>query len=117
MYADTITESMAATINETNRRRSKQLRYNEEHHITPQQIRKQQTMGDLVQLGQQTEERAYVEPPAYKVLAVAEAEPLTDEQKQERIKSLRKKMQEAAAKMEFVEAAILRDEMLRLQAE
>ncbi len=117
MYADTITPSMAATINETNRRREKQLRYNAEHNITPQQIKKAQTMGDLIQHSQGAEQRAYVEPPHYEVLAVAEAETLTVEQKKQRIASLKKRMQEAAKKMEFVDAAILRDEMLRLQAE
>ena len=116
MYADTITDSMAATINETNRRREKQLKYNEKHGITPQQIRKAQTMGDLMQHEQQAEQRAYVEP-HYEVLAVAEAETLTVEQKKKRIENLRRKMLEAAKKMEFVDAAILRDEMLRLQAE
>ena len=116
MYADTITESMAATINETNRRREKQLRYNDEHHITPQQIRKAATMGDLIQHGQKAEERAYVEP-HYEVFAVAEAETMTDEQKRKRIASLEKKMKEAAKRLEFVDAAILRDEMLRLKAE
>ena len=117
MYADTITESMAATIAETNRRREKQLRYNELHGITPQPIRKAQQMGDLIQHGQAAEPRAYIEPAPYQVLAVAEAETLTPEQKQKRIQSLRKKMEEAARKMEFVDAAILRDEMLRLQGE
>ena len=117
MYADTITPSMEATINETNRRREKQLRYNAEHNITPQQIKKAQTMGDLIQYGQAAESRAYVEPAHYEVLAVAEAETLTKEQKLKRIASLKKKMEEAAKKMEFVDAAILRDEMLRLKAE
>lgn len=117
MYADTITESMAATIAETNRRREKQLRYNELHGITPQPIRKAQQMGDLIQHSQAAEPRAYIEPAPYQVLAVAEAETLTPEQKQKRIQSLRRKMEEAARKMEFVDAAILRDEMLRLQGE
>ena len=117
MYADNITDSMAATINETNRRREKQLRYNAEHNITPMQIRKAATMGDLIQRGQQAETRAYVEPAPYDVLAVAEAETMTVEEKKKRIESLKKKMEEAAKKMEFIDAAILRDEMLRLQAE
>ena len=117
MYADNITDSMAATINETNRRREKQLRYNAEHGITPQQIRKATTMGDLIQHGQQAEIRAYVEPEPYEVLAVAEPEMLTLEEKKKRIASLKRKMEEAAKRMEFVDAAILRDEMLRLQAE
>ena len=117
MYADNITESMAATINETNRRREKQLRYNAEHNITPTQIRKAQTMGDLMQYSQAAEARAYVEPAHYEVVAVAEAEEMTTEEKKKRIASLEKKMKEAAKKLEFVEAAILRDEMLRLKAE
>jgi excinuclease ABC subunit B len=117
MYADNITDSMAATINETNRRREKQLRYNAEHNITPMQIRKAATMGDLIQRGQQADMRAYVEPTPYDVLAVAEAETMTVEEKKKRIASLKKKMEEAAKKMEFIDAAILRDEMLRLQAE
>ena len=117
MYADNITDSMAATINETNRRREKQLKYNAEHGITPQQIRKATTMGDLIQHGQQAEIRAYVEPEPYEVLAVAEPEMLTLEEKKKRIASLKRKMEEAAKRMEFVDAAILRDEMLRLQAE
>ncbi len=116
MYADSITESMAATINETNRRREKQLRYNAEHNITPQQIRKAATMGDLMQHSQASDTRAYVEP-HYEVLAVAEPETLSVEEKKKRIASLKRKMEEAAKKMEFVDAAILRDEMLRLQAE
>ena len=116
MYADTITDSMQATINETSRRREKQLKYNAEHGITPTQIRKAQTMGNLMQHGGQAEQAAYVEP-HYEVLAVAEAATLTTEQKQKRIASLEKKMKEAAKRLEFVEAAILRDEMLRLKAE
>ena len=107
---------MAATINETNRRREKQLRYNAEHNITPQQIRKAATMGDLMQHSQAADTRAYVEP-HYEVLAVAEPETLSVEEKKKRIASLKRKMEEAAKKMEFVDAAILRDEMLRLQAE
>ena len=117
MYADNITPSMEATINETNRRREKQLRDNAEHHITPQQIRKAQTMGDLIQHGQGAEERAYVEPVHYEVLAVAEAQEMSIEEKKKRIASLEKKMKEAAKRLEFVDAAILRDEMLRLKAE
>jgi excinuclease ABC subunit B len=117
MYADNITDSMSATINETNRRREKQLKYNADHGITPQQIRKAATMGDLIQHGQQADMRAYVEPEPYEVLAVAEPEMLTLEEKKKRIASLKRKMEEAAKRMEFVDAAILRDEMLRLQAE
>jgi len=119
MYADTITASMAATINETNRRREKQLRYNAEHGITPTPIKKgdphQTSPWGGLQIGISPSEE--MEGGDYAVLAVAEPEVLTLEEKKKRIASLKKKMQEAAKKMEFVDAAILRDEMLRLQAE
>lgn len=119
MYADVITDSMAQTIEETNRRRQVQLAYNEAHHIVPKQINKAQTMTDLLLAGDASEQRAYVEPqPASTVLA-AEPAPslLTPDQMERQIESLRTKMQRAAKELNFVEAALLRDEMLRLQAE
>ena len=116
MYGDHITESMARTIEETNRRREKQLRYNEEHHITPQAIRKERTMGNLIQAQQQAETRAYVEPeiPAAMV-ADPVVEHMTAEQIEKSIKATRRKMEEAAKRLDFVEAAQLRDEMLRME--
>ena len=119
MYADVITDSMAQTIEETNRRRQVQLAYNEAHHIVPKQINKAQTMTELLQAGDASEQRAYVElQPASTVLA---AEPalslLTPDQMERQIESLRTKMQRAAKELNFVDAALLRDEMLRLQAE
>ena len=116
MYGDHITESMARTIEETNRRREKQLRYNEEHHITPQAIRKERTMGNLIQAQQQAETRAYVEPeiPAAMV-ADPVVEHMTAEQIEKSIKATRRKMEEAAKRLDFVEAAHLRDEMLRME--
>ena len=119
MYADVITDSMAQTIEETNRRRQVQLAYNEAHHIVPKQINKAQTMTDLLLAGDASEQRAYVEPqPASTVLA-AEPAPslLTPDQMERQIESLRTKMQRAAKELNFVDAALLRDEMLRLQAE
>ena len=116
MYGDTITESMAKTIEETNRRREKQLRYNEEHHITPQPIRKDRTMGNLIQANQQAEVRAYIEPePEMAMVADPIVERMTPEQLEKCIKSTRRKMEEAAKKLDFVEAAHLRDEMLRME--
>ena len=117
MYGDTITESMQKTIDETNRRREIQLYYNETHHIVPQQIKKERTMDNLVQAQHQSESRAYIEPDV-EFLQVAEQETtlLTREQQEAKIKSIEKKMHEAAKRLDFVEAALLRDEMLRMKA-
>ena len=117
LYADHITESMAKTIEETDYRRHKQLLYNESHHIVPQQIRKDRTMDDLLALQQAGETRAYVEP-ELTVDQVAEPtlELMAPEQLRKAIDSTRRQMQEAARKLDFVEAAHLRDEMLRMMA-
>ncbi|MBQ2341655.1 MAG: excinuclease ABC subunit UvrB [Bacteroidaceae bacterium] len=117
MYADTITDSMAKTIAETNRRREIQLHYNEEHNITPHQIQKARTMGDLVQAQQQIGgQRAYVDPEPY-VSLVAEPvlEVLSSEQLAKKIKEARSRMQEAARKLDFTTAALLRDELIRME--
>ena len=119
MYADTITWSMQQTIDETNRRREKQLRYNEEHGITPTQIRKDRTMGDLISAGQEQQaerdHRAYVEPeqPVF-MAAEAEMEYQTRDEMRKAVDKLRKQMQEAAKRLDFITAAQLRDQMLQL---
>ena len=116
MYADNMTESMARTISDTDYRREKQMRYNQEHGIVPQQIRKQRTMDDLVQFHQGAEARPYVEAEV-PVARVAEDLQEWDDPNalSKKIASLRKKMQEAARKLDFIEAAQLRDEMIRLE--
>ena len=116
MYADNMTDSMARTIEETDYRRDKQMRYNQEHNIVPRQVRKDRTMGDLMQLQQGEESRAYVETEP-QILKVADTEVnWTDAKALEReIENTRKKMQQAARKLEFIEAAHLRDEMIRME--
>jgi excinuclease ABC subunit B len=119
MYADTITGSMQQTIDETNRRREKQLAYNAAHGITPTQIRKDRNMGNLIAAGQEqkaaSERRAYVEPELpVLVAAEAEAEYLTRDDLRKAVDRLRRQMQEAAKSLDFITAAQLRDQMLSL---
>ena len=118
MYADTITASMQKTIDETNRRRERQIRYNQEHHITPTQIHKTRTMTDLLELHQN---QAATAPPLYtttegetqKVAEVTCPE-MTQEQLRRAVDTTRRQMQEAARKLDFITAAQLRDKMLSL---
>jgi excinuclease ABC subunit B len=109
---------MAATIGETNRRREKQLRYNAEHGITPTQIKKN-SLSSIVSEKRESSFASYSSGNGWgeALPNAAEPETLTIEEKRKRIASLKKQMQEAAKRMEFVDAALLRDEMLRLQAE
>ena len=117
MYADRITESMQKTIDETNRRREKQLKYNQEHGITPQQIKKDRKMTDLISANAEAhqETRAYVEPEEKIVAADPVMEYMTRDQLEKSIAHTRKLMQEAAKKLDFIEAAQYRDEMLRME--
>lgn len=118
MYADNITESMAKTIDETNRRREKQLRYNEEHGITPKQIQKNRTMTDLIQVQLESGElRAYVETePEIQMVADPVVQFMSKEQLEKSIAVTRRQMQEAAKKLDFSQAAVLRDELLRMES-
>ena len=122
MYADTITRSMQETIDETNRRRMKQLKYNEEHHITPTQIVKtlksslsREDRPDVKELkmtaisGQTTLEGTMAADPI--------VEHMTRPQLEKLIAETTRRMKEAAKELNFLQAAQYRDEIIRMQKE
>ena len=123
MYADTITSSMQQTIDETLRRRMKQMHYNEEHHITPRQIVKNISLNALKQEG-----RADTKELIRSIDVAAErgdsgslmtADPIiehmTRPQMEKLIAETTRKMKEAAKQLDFLQAAQYRDEIIRLQ--
>ena len=123
MYADTITRSMQETIDETNRRRSKQLRYNEEHHITPTQIVKNISQSALMRDDRpdlkELRNAAFGHQggAALDMAADPVVEHLTRQQIEKLIAETTRRMKEAAKQLDFLQAAQYRDEIIRLQKE
>ena len=124
MYADTITESMQRTIDETARRRSIQLKYNEEHHITPKQIEK----GIASSLAETSRENAgspsvsgnkyksvYLEPESGAFAADPIIKHMSKAELERSIANTTVLMKQAAKDLDFIQAAQYRDEIIRLQ--
>lgn len=125
MYADNITESMQRTIDETMRRRTIQLKYNEEHGITPQQIQKS-IKGSLTSAStsESTSSKksagyalqVYIEPDASAFAADPIVRKMSTAELKKSIENTEALMKQAAKNLDFMQAAQYRDEMLRLQA-
>ncbi len=115
MFADKMTRSMQSTIDETNRRRIKQLKYNEENDITPQQIVKARRplLGEVMHDRQ--DRKYYTEPEHTNVAADPVVQYMESAALQKTIDNTRKSMEKAAQKLDFIEAARLRDEMYELE--
>ena len=126
MYADTITESMQKTIDETARRRSIQLKYNEEHHIIPKQIEKK--IGSTLPVSSQTNNNGkedirqnskykdvYLEPEAGTFAADPIVKRMSKAELEKSIANTTALMKQAAKDLDFIQAAQYRDEIIRLQ--
>ena len=119
MYADKITKSMQKTIDETERRRVIQLKYNEDNNITPKTLVKsvESIMGQTsVATHKDRHGRAYVENTEISIAADPVVQYMTKEQVEKAMAKTRKKMEEAVKELDFIEAARCRDELFGLEA-
>lgn len=105
MYADTITDSMRAALDETQRRREVQMAYNEEHGITPKTIQK--AVRDLISVSRKVE--------ASELQMEKDPESMSEKELEKLIKELEKQMKKAAADLNFEAAAELRDKLIELK--
>jgi len=118
-YADKITKSMQRTMDETDRKRIKQMAYNEEHGITPTQIKRDR--GDVmrqtavIDINSPGKERAYLEPEGFSIAADPVFQVMTNDQLAKNVDVLEKSMRKAAKELDFIAAAQLRDELFAMR--
>ena len=105
MYADTVTDSMKAAIDETRRRREIQMQYNEEHGITPKTIQK--AVRDLISISKKVAKQ--------EKMLEKDPESMSREELEKLVKDLNKQMKKAAADLDFETAAELRDKMIEIK--
>ena len=106
LYADTVTDSMAAAIGETNRRRAIQQAYNEAHGITPASIKK--AVRDLIAISHKVEAKS-------SAALDKDPESMSEQELKKLIAEVTKRMNQAAVELDFEEAAVQRDKMLELK--
>lgn len=111
MYADKITDSMQKVIDETNRRREIQMKYNLEHGIVPQTV----TKSHKTVMADNEKEKAYIESDKVNIAADPVVQYMSKEAMEKAMKKLRADMNKAAENLDFIEAARLRDELFQLQ--
>jgi excinuclease ABC subunit B len=116
MYADKITDSMRRTIEETERRREKQMAYNKAHNITPRAIVKSTDSAlDALSGNKPQEKGAYIENESTSLAADPVVQYMSKEQLEKAIKKTKQQMEKVVKELDFIEAARLRDEMFELQ--
>ncbi len=118
-YADSITESMQRTMDETDRRRAKQMAYNEANGIVPKQIKRERAdvlrQTAVIDIHDSTGKRAYVEPEELSLAADPVVQYMTPDQLGKNVELLESQMRKAAKELDFIAAAQLRDELFAMR--
>ena len=114
MYADRITDSMQKTIDETNRRRIKQIAYNQEHNITPTQIKKARNLSVFSSHNDESG-KPYIEADTPSIIADPVVQFMNKDELKKTVEQTRKMMKKAAKELDFIQAAQYRDELFKLE--